>query len=488
MIKFRCDDRIIEWNGKPYSFSRRLNNRWYFLFVLAINTDRYGGTTSLEQLREISLFRSRNLGRQIAAWLKHDSRVQELAGCESPTKGPYFLKDRIVEILGGESIFRELGLAIGPARPEWSKLRRHLEGYVKALALFQKGKIVKAVEKCNELIPKADLGIRFECGLLLACSYAALGFFEPAKRALADCKPVLVEREFRARVKIVEARIDYFAERFSDARCALDAPALRKLPWFSHADWFEMSALLEGREYKRLWNQLDAAGVPAEKRQLRKLALESFRHAEKHLEQALSLRLLHGDPHGLQATCFNLGNLIWKRRPGEGRNWIDTSEEICELWGVGQNTILPKFVLARIDLHDGKPVDAWARAQKAFADAHQRDNVFDRATGHRQHARYYLTGKTDEDRQKALPHLWICYKIYTTLNLQDSMDALDRDFPGKVSESKQAFGTDLKGACQGCALLPIFAGPPRNQQLRQVSQRPAHLVSRILRPASPFES
>jgi tetratricopeptide (TPR) repeat protein len=459
VITFRCADRIIDADGVSHDFSRRLNNRWYFLCLLAHNASRYGERTTLDQLREIRQFKSRTIGRQIANWFKRDRRIVALAGFESPTNGPYFLKGKVVEIIDGESVFRELGLDIEPRRPRWRNTRIHLDQYVQASALFQRGQILDALTKCKTLLSKkVDWGLRFECGLLLARSYTALGFFDRAKAALEWCTSEKVP-EFQARVKITEARINYFAERYTDARRGLDAPSLRNLPWFSQADWYELSSLLEGREFKRLSDQADAeaAGVRAEQRRLRKLAIQAYRRAQKYLEQALSLRLLHGDPHGLQATCFNLGNLIWRIQPSESRAWIRMSEEICERWGVGQDTILPQFVLARLALQDRNPEEAWLRAQQAFDAAHSRDNIFDRATAHRQHARYYLTvGQTASEIRSGLAHALICFKIYTALGLEESLVAFERDFPGRTSEAIQMFGTELKDACRRCAALPAL--------------------------------
>ena len=451
---------MIDWKGEQYDFSRRLNNRWYFLCVLAHNS-RYGGKTSIDQLREIRRFQSRKLGHQIANWFNDDQRVGALARCESPTKGPYSLKDNVVEVFDGESAFRELGLDVEPVRLQWRKTRQYLDAYVQATALFQQGHIRRAIKKCSDLISRGVAwSIRFECGLLLARCYTALGFFEDAEKALVYCKSEQVPREFQARVTITQARIEYFGEQYDHARRTLDAPSLRSLPWFSQADWYELSALLEAREFKRLSNQAYTAvsGRPlAEKRRLLHEAMRSYEQGEKYLDRALSLRLLHADPHGVQATCFNLGNLIWKRTPAEGRAWIQMSETICGRWGVGQDTILPQFVIASMDLHDGRREEAWSRAQQAFTAAHDRDNVFDRATAHRQHARYYLsTREPPEDVRLGLAHVWVCYRIYTILNLQDSLAALERDFPGRVSDAGQVFGAKVKAACSACATLPVL--------------------------------
>lgn len=466
MIKFKCAERIVEFNGKPYDFSGRINNRWYFLCVLARNS-HLGGTTSLDQLRNISVFKAPSLHKQIANWFndEKDSRVAQLADfTNGPTTGPYFLKDNVVEILDGEAVFRQLGLNIEPVRPPWREMRDHLEGYVRASALFQRGELYLGANICTDLINKKKVhqSLRLECGLLLARSYMALGFFKEARQTLEYCKSEQVTKEFRVRVMIAEGKIDYFAERFDEARRGVEAQALQNLSWYSLADWHELSALLDGRDFKRYSAQADAAGVRAERRRLRKLAGRTegegfLGKAQRHLEHALYLRLLHGDPHGLQATCFNLGNLLWKIDSSEGRAWVDLSEKICKTWGVGQDTILARFVLARIDLHDGKPEEAWGKAQKAFDVAHQRENVFDRATAHRQYARYYFsTGTTEQDIRNGLSHAWVCHNMYKALNPQESIAVFERDFPGRVSEARREFGANLKRACEKCATLPVF--------------------------------
>lgn len=460
MITFKCAERLVEWDGTPYFF-KRLNNRWYFLLVLAYNSRYGGGETLLDQLREIRQLQAPTIGRQIDNWFNEDPRVKALAGYKSPTKGPYFLNDRAVEILDGESVFRELGLNIEPSKPHWQKKLHHLDAYLAASSSFQKGQILAAVRQCNKLISRgADHSIRFECGLLLARAYTAVGFFKEAKRSLQHCDSAEVGEELRARVKITNARVDYFSERYDDARRALEA--LRYLPWHAQAEYEELSALLKGREYKRLPDQAEAATVPAEKRRLRVEAKGLFDDAHQCLERALSLRLLHGDPHGLQATCFNLGNLIWRKRPCAGRNWITTSESISKRWAVGQDTILAKFVLARIDLHEKKYPEAWQKATEAFDEAHKSDNVFDRATAHRQHARYYFSKGEAEDIRAGLAHTLICFRIYTALNLQESLFALGRDFGKRVSEARDLFGEDFPSACRSCSALPVLADARQN--------------------------
>lgn len=474
--------RKVSWGGQEYAFPRR-NNRWLTTLMLAVYAESAGHSVpvTIEQLQRSPGLRARTLGRQIANWLRRDERIKDLLRADHRTKGPYYLKLHKVRIFDPNAALSELGM------PQliFKKLTtspRTVRRFFGAAEWFQKGRLLPAWEACSMAVGgNAPWDLRLESRLLLSRVLTELGYFKLALSELKKCPKAAAHFPGSSnRIAIAKARFYYLTEKFEEARHCLKEMDVKQLEPRILADWYELQGLLEGRRSYTLFSQADEASDRVNRRSYYHQFVRYFRGAEENLTRALQLRLLHGDPHGLQGTCFNLGNLIWRytdpdpglqdNRPRiqEGLDWILLSEWLCERWKVGLDSVLPKFVLATINRVLGNYKRAWGQAKQGLVLAHDRLNVFDLVIGHRQHAKFYVAvalGKmpvserdvnepTEHFLQKGLAHLWTCYSLCGRLGLWGSEASLlkDKELKPYWEDAKMRYGPGLNSPCQDCAL------------------------------------
>lgn len=155
--------------------------------------------------------------------------------------------------------------------------------------------------------------------------------------------------ELDYRIRLVKAKLLFDQGKTSQSAALLDSIPIRECrDTHTLAQYHNMMGLIINRQLRM---DINAGKKPPEA-----LAREAFERCSEHLQRAIVMHLFINDYHGVQAACFNLGNLfsyVFRNLPDSRHEvlleqalcWLALSETISNKLGVGGESVWALYVM-----------------------------------------------------------------------------------------------------------------------------------------------
>lgn len=164
------------------------------------------------------------------------------------------------------------------------------------------------------------------------------------------------------------------------------------------------------------------------------------------LQRALYYYLRAGYYEGIQNTCFNIANTLYRfgnesiethtfkygHDVDEIKEWLALSDSICETFSVGGNSMLNKIVLSSVLLRrEGNCVEAEKTTHFARKKLEKINNLYELGLVHRQLTAFSLLR---QDKHEAKKHREIAHNLFIQIGAQRDIERLFKRFPDSYFE------------------------------------------------------
>jgi tetratricopeptide (TPR) repeat protein len=218
------------------------------------------------------------------------------------------------------------------------------------------------------------LDLRLLAYLTAAKVLDRLGRLEGAVKNLDDCESMVRRTEnaaIKARFHLARSLHFYRAGKYKQCRESIELAASQSTGF---ADLILAGAIADRRG-------ILASAKYSRKRLSRKEEQLRYEEALDFLLQGLEARLLTENYDVIQASCFNIGNTLYRMGPEhlkEAVEWIELSAKICKSMQVGRYEAIAEIMLAKFAYDSGKYKLFLRWLSEAERIVEQADNALDR--------------------------------------------------------------------------------------------------------------
>lgn len=389
-ISIRSGELRLTPKNLPFKRKHALRFEWFLLLAFMRRTQRAtDGWVTLAQIQKLPLWRAiskpnigTNVGRYASA-LRAEGL--EILDYKKLWRGPYRLALDPTAIHFDVPLSRvatSLGCSHRNERLYREKLLRFTQLYSRASILLFKGKLnPKQRRKGARLEISALAGdrsmppdLRLLAYLTAAKVLDRLGRLEGAMKNLDDCESMVRRTEnpaMKARFYLARSLHFYRAGKYKQCKESIELAASQSTGF---SDLILAGAIADRRG-------ILASANYSRKRLSRKEEQLRYEEALDFLLQGLEARLLTENYDVIQASCFNIGNTLYRMGPEylkEAVEWIELSAKICKSMQVGRYEAIAEIMLAKFAYDSGKYKLFLRWLSEAERIVEQADNVLDR--------------------------------------------------------------------------------------------------------------